>query len=331
MQTEEGQQLFLGVDVSKDELIGGYYRGKDWQKYKVGNTCGEIDAWLAGLGGMPIHFVLEHTGTYSDRLVYCLGQRGLKFSVVNPSQSRAMSKVLQKTNKTDDQDARTLSLMGEKIALQSYEQVDGTQEKGKEAFSALVALQKQERMLRNQLHALSYKVAPSAVVVNSLQGVLDSVQASIAALEKEIKPPTDEGEERQMVARIQTIPGIGDKTAVAMVALFGNFSQFSSAKAFAKFIGICPSEFLSGKSVRGKTKITRLGSGKIRALLFNCARSAIKNNPKIKEHYQKLVQKGKNGKSALVAEMHKLARLVFGVARSGQDYDPKFSLLKQKN
>lgn len=321
----------MGIDVSKDELMGCYQRDGAWQKYKILNSCEAIDAWLGDFGGLPMHFVLEHTGTYSDRLIYCLGQKGLKFSVVNPSQSRAMSKLLQKTNKTDDQDARTLSMMGEKMDLQPYKQMDETREKRKEAFSALAGLQKQEQMLKNQLHALAQKVSPNALVVNSLQSVLDSVSASMASLEKELKPNGDEERDRQLVARIQTIPGIGSKTALSMVALFGDFSQFSSAKAFAKFIGICPSEFLSGKSVRGKTKITRLGSGKIRALLFNCARSAIKNNPKIKEHYQKLVQKGKNGKSALTAQMHKLARLVFGVARSGQDYDPKFALLKQKN
>lgn len=331
MQTINDKRVYLGIDVSKDELIAGYFAGKEWRRFKVLNDCDSINQWLAGLQALDFHLVLEYTGSYSDRLIHCLNEKGLVFSVVNPAQSSAMSKVLQKTNKTDDQDAQTLSLLGEKLEVQAYKMPDSMHQKRKEAFSALAALQKQERQLENQLHALRFKVYPNEAVVNSLQAVLDSVQVGIAALEKELKPAADETENEQTVARIQSIPGVGPKTARAMVALFGDFSQFSTAKAFAKFLGICPSEFTSGKTVRGRTKITRRGCGRIRALLFNCARSALRCNDLCKVHYAKLVEKGKNGKSALTAEMHKLARLIFGVVRSNQDFKTDFALSKQKN
>lgn len=330
MQTTENKPVFLGVDVSKDELVAGFFRGKAWQKFKVANDCEAIGRWLDGLEVKEPHFVLEFTGTYSDRLIHCLCQRGLKLSVVNPAQSSAMSKVLQKTSKTDDQDARTLSLLGEKMDTKLYKMPDKTHQKRKEAFAAMAALQKQEQQLKNQLHALSYKVSPNEVVTKSFQAVLDTVQAAVAELQKEVKPQADEEDERRLIARIETIDGVGPVTAQAVVALFGDLSQFNSAKAFAKFIGICPSEFTSGTSVRGRAKITRRGNGKIRGLLFNCARSALGCKSVCQKHYQKLVDKGKNGKSALTAEMHKIARLIYGVARSGQDYDPDFALLKQK-
>ncbi|MCB9314847.1 MAG: transposase [Lewinellaceae bacterium] len=76
--------------------------------------------------------------------------------------------------------------------------------------------------------------------------------------------------------------------------------------------------------VRVRRSITKNGSSKIRALLFNCARSAMRYNPNCKALYERLIEKGKNGKVALTAVMHKLARLIFGVVRSGRNYDPNF-------
>ena len=141
----------------------------------------------------------------------------------------------------------------------------------------------------------------------------------------------DDEEKIHIIDRITSINGVGQKTALALVATFGNLKQFTSVKAFVKFIGLCPTEFSSGISVKGGSHITKKGSGTIRSLLFNCARSAIRFNEPCKTFYQKLVEKGKNGKVALTAVMHKIARLIFGVVHSGQMFDPKFALSKTKS
>lgn len=322
---------YIGLDVSKEELVIAEPNANKWEKSKIPNTIDCISEWLEQTGVEGKEFILEATGTYSDRLIHVLHEKKAVFCVVSPMQSRAMSKVLLKSNKNDDQDAQTLSLLGEKLEIKPYKMLDNNQKKRKEAFSALVSLQKQERQLKNQLHAFEFRVAPSPIVVKSLQDVLSSVQEAILSLEKELNPdPTDE-ESLQIIDQITSIKGIGKATATALVTYFGNFNQFDSAKAFAKFTGLSPTEFTSGKSVRGKSSITKSGSGKIRSMLFNCARSAMRYNQSCKEIYNRLIEKGKNGKIALTAVMHKLARLVFGVVHSKVNYDPNFALLKQKS
>jgi transposase len=323
--------IFVGLDVSKDELVIAYLVGAKWKKRKISNTLDSISEWLSNLDVCGKHFVLEATGAYSERLIYTLAAAGVPFSVVNPGQSRAMSKVLQKTNKTDDQDAQTLSLLGQKMELIAYKMPDRTQKKRKEAFSALASLQKQAQQLKNQLHAFEYRVDPNPIAVKALQDVLASTQEAIQALEKELNPEQDEDEANRLIEQIATIKGVGKSTAKIFVTLFGNFHHFTNAKAFARFIGLSPTEFTSGASVRGRSSICKNGSGKARSQLFNCARCAIQHNQNCKELYQRLVQKGKNGKVALTAVMHKLARLIYGVARSNTDYKPDFALLKTKN
>lgn len=316
--------IYVGIDVSKEELVVLYPGAKGWERSQVLNSVVAISHWLQALGTSDKHFILEATGPYSQRLLHVLTSAGATVSVVNPAQSRAMAKVLLKTNKNDDQDAQTLSILGEKLSLNLYKMPTDMQKKRKEAFSALASLQKQEQQLKNQLHAFSYHVEPNPVAVQALQKVLENVQQAIQTLEKELNPEQDEDEARQTVEQICSINGVGLKTAQAMVTLFGNFQHFKTAKCFAKFVGLSPTEFLSGSSVRGRRSITKNGSSKIRALLFNCARSAMRYNPNCKALYERLIEKGKNGKVALTAVMHKLARLIFGVVRSGKNYDPQF-------
>lgn len=277
------------------------------------------------------HFVLEATGPYSERLCCALAARSLRFSIVNPVQSRGMAKALRKSNKNDDQDAQTLSILGDKLELNEYKMPSDAQKKRREAFSALASLQKQERQLKNQLHAFEYRVNPNPIAVEALEQVLASTQLAIETLQKELNPEQDEEEALRTVARIATIKGVGEETARAFVTLFGNFQHFEDAKAFARFIGLSPTEFTSGTSVKGRPHISKNGNSKARAMLFNCARSAMRYNQNCKELYQRLVKKGKNGKVALTAVMHKLARIIFGVVRSGLDYNPNFVLLKTKN
>lgn len=323
--------IFIGIDVSKDELVIAYPVDNKWIKCKVANTVSAISAWLSSIEVSDKHFVLEATGPYSERLCWTLAAQALNMSVVNPAQSRGMSKALRKTNKNDDQDAQTLSILGHKLELSDYKMPTEAQKKRKEAFSALASLQKQERQLKNQLHAFEYRVNPNPIAVEALQQVLASTQEAIETLQKELHPEQDEEEALRTVARIATIKGIGQETARVFVTLFGNFEHFTDAKAFARFIGLSPTEFTSGTSVRGRSSISKNGNSKARSMLFNCARSAMRYNQNCKEFYQKLIQKGKNGKVALTAVMHKLARMIFGVVRSGSDYNPAFALLKTKN
>jgi transposase len=323
-------KIHVGVDVSKEELVVSYLETEAVKRVKISNTIEALDSWLKGFTEPKWHFVLEATGPYSERLLYCLHKKGITFSRVNPVQSRAMSKVLSKTNKNDDQDAQTLRLMGEKLDLQPFTYPSEKEKKNKELFSVLCSLQKQECQLRNQLHSFEYRVNPNEIAVNALKNVLNEVEKEIAKVEAELSPACDEEEQQQVFNAICSIKGVGVKTAKGIIALFGDLSMFHSAKAFARFIGLSPGEYTSGSSVRGRNGITKKGNSKIRAMIFNCARSAIRYNEVCRDFYNKLIEKGKNGKVALTAVMHKIARWIYGIARSKIPFDPNFASKKQK-
>ena len=66
-------------------------------------------------------------------------------------------------------------------------------------------------------------------------------------------------------------------------------------------------------------------------MLYVCAWSAIRYNSACKVLYERLLERGKPSKVALVAVMNKLIRQVFAVVQKGEPYDDNFEeVLKQK-
>ncbi len=129
---------------------------------------------------------------------------------------------------------------------------------------------------------------------------------------------------QDLFTRLKTIPGIGPKTAIMLVVLTGGFDRFNSASELCSYVGITPTIRESGSSVRGRSRISKVGNKKLRNLLFLCAFSACKHNKACSEIHERIVAKGKSKKLALIAVANKLLKQAFAIAKSGLPYDENF-------
>ena len=107
---------------------------------------------------------------------------------------------------------------------------------------------------------------------------------------------------------------------MALIVLSGGFTKFENAKQLCSYIGLSPRIFESGTSVRGKSRICKMGMSRIRAMLYVCAWSAKKCNKACKEFYNRLIEKGKPKKVALIAVANKLLKQAFAIAKSDNYY-----------
>jgi transposase len=119
--------------------------------------------------------------------------------------------------------------------------------------------------------------------------------------------------------RLRTIPAVGPKTAMRMLALLRSHS-FETARQAAAFLGLVPIERQSGRSVRGRPRLSKAGNSRLRAALYMAAVVATKVNPDIKAQQQRLLARGKVKMSTLGAAMRKLVHICFGVLKSRDDY-----------
>src|SRR5690606_4405376 len=85
-------------------------------------------------------------------------------------------------------------------------------------------------------------------------------------------------EQQQQLTHLKGIPGLGTKTALFLIVITDGFDKFETSGQLCSFVGITPTIRQSGSSVRGKSRISKVGNQKLRNLLFLCAFSACKHN-----------------------------------------------------
>lgn len=311
---------FYGIDVSKDTLDLVCLPNQGACPKRIENTCRAIQSWLETLDPSSSLCVIEFTGTYSARLVHLLQEKDIALSLVNPSQSAGFAQAQGITSKNDQQAAHSLALMGQRLDLALYPKQDIMIQQRRQVLAALTALKKQRQMLKNQLHALQQYPLIQLTAQQAYEQTLETVEQQIKRLDEQLKELSDE-EHRQVLKRMQTVRGIGNKTSVSLLLAIGNFDNFQHARQISKFLGIVPLSHFSGTSVVKKGRMSKRGCAEVRANLFMAAKSAIRFNLACKALYTRLKARGKSHKQAIVAVMNKLVKQIFGCVTSQTDFD----------
>jgi transposase len=127
---------------------------------------------------------------------------------------------------------------------------------------------------------------------------------------------------------LTSIDGIGNQTAARIIAAVGDPAHFRSASAFAAYIGVVPALKQSGKRHGPRAAMTPIGHARLRATLWMPTLTAVRKNAWLRAHYERLRQRGKLPKVALVACMHKLLIAVYSVAKHRRPFVPLLTTTK---
>jgi transposase len=121
--------------------------------------------------------------------------------------------------------------------------------------------------------------------------------------------------EHEVGRLLTTLDGIGPQTAARVIAEVGDPAHFRNAAALAAYVGAIPGLHQSGKRKSTRAALTPLGNARLRAALWMPTLTAVRTNPWLRAHYQRLRARGKLPKVALVACMHKLLLAIYSVAK----------------
>jgi len=150
---------------------------------------------------------------------------------------------------------------------------------------------------------------------------LDLCEGRITELEQQMK---EESAGDEQIERLQSIPGVGPKTAFAFVAHVAA-ERFENASQVSNYLGLVPRVYISGETVR-YGRITKRGNGYLRALLVQAAWAAVlsKNGGKLKERYEYMTkEKSKSKKTAIVAIARRLAEEMYVLMRDGTRHETR--------
>ena len=124
------------------------------------------------------------------------------------------------------------------------------------------------------------------------------------------------------IAILTSFKGIATYSAVGLMLEIGEIERFDSSKKLASFFGLHPVYKESGDGKRGM-HMSKQGRREPRAILYMVARTAIVCNPQIREIYKHHRQKGMSGNGALGVCMHKILRIIYGMLKNKENYNPE--------
>lgn len=313
---------YVGVDISKDDfevaIPDGEGKGNFTTK-KLDNNESGVKKFIE-MAEPDWHVIVEATGVYSLLLSHELSKAGIAVSVINPRSSSHFAKAANQSAKTDKMDAKGLSNYGRCMQPDATELPDEDYYAMKQKRLYIKHLQKSKQRLGNVLHSLEIHPFQDESTVENIKKEIGELDAKLKVAEKELQDFTKSifGEQYKLLTSIK---GIGPKTAIVLIYATNGFRGFVSPKQFTRFIGISPTVYQSGSSVRRKGRMNRSGDPEVRRLLYIATWSAIRYNKACKKKYEELLAKGKPSMVALVAVMNKLVRQAFGVIQNGQKFD----------
>jgi transposase len=124
------------------------------------------------------------------------------------------------------------------------------------------------------------------------------------------------------VRLLQTIPGVGPRTAETVVAYLGDPQRFKTGKQVSAYGGLVPRQYQSGASDR-RGRITRRGPALLRKLLVECAWVMLRYTSWARAVYARLSRGKARKKQAIVALARKLLVRCWAMPRDGQPWRDK--------
>ena len=325
---------FIGIDVSKKTLDASIFvAGEVINKFphvQVRNDkqgFKDLFRWAKeqGMKTKDTLFGLEFTGYYSDALEQFLTGKKLCYAMLPTTVVKHYQRgTRDKNDKTDSA----------KIADYLF-RFNGTEcikqrVLPSKAMQELKALKSERKFYVQQRVACENRqnVAKSKQEQKHLQKAIDLFNEQIELIEQQMAEVVTSDEEIYLTyTRLLTIPGIGPVNAINTIANTQNFTAFETARQYAKYVGVAPSEHSSGTSVRWRGRPSPHADLQAKADLSMAAMRAVEFSCDMSIYYERKLGNRPNDKDvkkkALNAVKFQLIKMMFAVVRQDRVFEQR--------
>lgn len=332
------KKVFIGIDFSKkkfDAMLVYSDRMDTPVHNSFENTksgCEDLLAWLKSETGRPDEewlFCGEHTGLYGVTLCEFLIRKKLFIRMENPLQIKLSSGV--KRGKNDKADSLSIAL----YACRYQDRAKAYQLPCKALHALSLLLSFRHRLLANkhallvaakEVRSVYQRDATARYIYERSRREIEHLNKEIKAAEAKMEELIRENEEIcRNYERVSSIKGIALINTVAILVATQNFTTFDTSRQFACYAGLAPFGKQTGSSLNTAPHVSHIANKKIKVLLTQAARCAVRCDPVMRNYYRRKIAEGKPDWLVINNVRNKLVHLAFALVRNKQLYQAGYT------
>lgn len=338
---------YIGFDMHKETTTACVYEPKkNTRRFETLKTDPAVlGRWLGRekKKGDEVHLTFEvggHAGLFYDALVGKVDH----LTVCNPSGMPWIYRTAKKTDRADAEKMALMMSMGQlpavhmpKVEVREWRALIGHRRKLVEDGTKL------KNRIRAHLRSQGVKKEHKSHLWSKanrewLKGMgekgssiwevrLRNLWEQLVLIERQNEDVTrtlDEiGEKDSRVQLLQTIPGVGPRTAEAVVAYMDDAGRFKKSKKFAAYFGMTPRLDESGDT-RRVGHIDKKGPSVVRWLIVESCWRAVRKSTALAAFFER-IQHGQPGrkKTAATATGRKILTIMHAMLRTGETFNEK--------
>lgn len=315
--SEGSTVVVVGIDVAKAHLdvaaIGRRFKARRTANDPEGHAA--LAKTLARL--CPALVVMEASGGYENAAACALQAAGLAVAVVNPRQARDFARGMGHLAKSDTLDARVLAEFGAALLARgdTARVLKAPPEAEKQALAAMVTRRRQlVAMLLAERQRLP--MAPTAVRP-SIEAMIGAIRAQLDDVDRQMSEHV-QAHHAELERLLRSVAGIGPVAGATLIAELPELGRLNR-REIASLVGVAP--FADDSGTRNGRRRIHGGRFELRRTLYMATLAATRHNAVIRGFYERLIERGKLPKVALIACMRKLLSILNAMVRSGTPWD----------
>jgi transposase len=301
------EERYAGIDVSKDILEVGVLPEKEVRQYSNDHEgMDKLVPWLKKLQVAIV--VMEPTGGYEALAAAALSSKHVPVAIVNARQIRQYAKAIGKLAKTDRIDAVVMAEFAQTVKPEARKLRD-------EETKEIKMIVSRRRQIIDMITAEKNRLeTASGYIEAEIREHIEWLRKNKEDLDKDLRKRIEDSPVWQVKDNLlQSIPGVGKVLSSTLLAELPELGKLNRRQV-AALVGVAPYNRDSGL-MRGKRTIWG-GRAAVRQSLYMATLVATRFNPVIRSMYNRLVEKGKAKKVAIVACMRKLLIIMNAILKT---------------